>query len=135
MRRIERIKRVRIFRLKKNKASPDMKGRVLGKSTNKYETWVADSGTSVSIIPINIANKRNGISWRTLDPDEPNYSGITGNQLSILGQTNIMVKFSTIKKAQEISALVCKEEASLISIPSRTWGSSTANFLSPWTPP
>ena len=37
---------------------------------------VADSGTSVSIIPVNIA-KRNGIKWRALDPDEPNFSGVT----------------------------------------------------------
>ena len=83
MRRIERIKRVRIFRLKKNKISPDM-----SKSTNKYETWVADSGTSVSIILINIA-KRNGIKLRPLNPDELNYSGVTGTELTILGQTNI----------------------------------------------
>ena len=52
-----------------------MRGRVLGRSTNIYETWVADSGTSVSIIPVNIA-KRNGIRWRALDPDEPNYSSV-----------------------------------------------------------
>ena len=37
-----------------------MRGRVLDKSTNKYEVWVADSDTSISIIPVNIA-KRNGI--------------------------------------------------------------------------
>ena len=75
-------------RLKKNKASPYIKRRVLGRSKNKIETWVADSGTSVSIIPVNIAT-RNGIKWRTLDPDEPNYSGVTGTELTILGQTNI----------------------------------------------
>ena len=69
-----------------------MRGRVVGKSTNTYEVWVADSGTSVSIVPINIA-ERNGI----------------GTQLTILGQTNIWIKFSTMKKAQEISALVCQE--------------------------
>lgn len=84
-----------------------MKGRVLGKSTNKYETWVAYTGTSVSFIPINIA-KRNGIKWRPLDQDEPNYRGVLGTQLTILGQTNIWIKFSTLKKAQEISALVCQ---------------------------
>ena len=55
-----------------------MKGRVLGKSANKYETWVADSGTSVSII---IA-RRNRIKWRLFDPDETNYSGVTGTELN-----------------------------------------------------
>ena len=55
--------------------------------------------------------KINGIKWRPLDPDEPNFSGITGTKLTILGQTNIWVKFNTLKKAQEILALVCKEES------------------------
>ena len=63
---IEMIKRVKISRLKKNKATPNMRGRVLGKSTNKYEVWVADSGTSISIIPVNIT-KRNGIKWRPIE--------------------------------------------------------------------
>ena len=73
-----------------------MKGRVLGRSTNKNETWVADSGTSVSIMPVNIA-KRNGIKWRALNQDEPNYSGVTGTKVTILGQTNTWIKFKTIK--------------------------------------
>ena len=76
---------------------------------NKYETFVADTGTPVSIVPVNIA-KKNGIKLYELDADEPNYSGITGNQLSILGQTKIIIKFTTIRKAQSISALVCREE-------------------------
>ena len=37
---------------------------------------------------------------------EPNYSSLTRNELTILGQTNIW-----IKKVQEIEALVCKEES------------------------
>ena len=72
----------------KNKASPGMKVRLLGKLTNRNETWVADAGTSVSIIPVNIA-KRNGNKWRELDPDEPNYNGVTSTEITILGQTNI----------------------------------------------
>ena len=65
-----------------------MRLRVLGNSTNTYEVWVADSGTLVSMIPINIA-KRNGIKWRPAEPDEPNCTEVTGTQLTILGQTNI----------------------------------------------
>ena len=87
-----------------------MKGRVLGKPTNKYKTRVAVSGTSVSIIPLSIA-KRNGIKWRPLDPDEPNNSSVTGTKLTILGQINIWIKFNTLKKAQEIQSLVCKKES------------------------
>ena len=78
-----------------------MRVRIIGKSTNKNEAWIADAGTSVSIIPVNIAN-RNGRKWRALDPDEPNYSGVTGNELTILEQTYIWIKFMCIKIAQEI---------------------------------
>ena len=82
-----------------------MKGRVLGKPTNKYKTRVA-----VSIIPLSIA-KSNWIKWRPLDKDEPNNSSVTGTELTTLGQINIWIKFNTLKKAQEILALVCKEES------------------------
>ena len=87
-----------------------MRGRVLGRSSNTNKIWVADSGTSVSIILVSIS-KRNGIKWIALDPDEPNYSSMTTNELTILGQTNIWIKFKHIKKAQEIEALVCEEES------------------------
>ena len=53
----------------------------------------------MSIIPVNIA-KKIGIKWWELDADEPNYSGITRNQLSVLGQTTITIKFTTIKMTQ-----------------------------------
>ena len=100
---------------------------------------MADLGTSVSIIPVNIA-KKNGIKWRPNDQDEPNYSGITGIQLTILGQTNVIIKFSTIKKPREISALVRQEEGeeSLIDLDSLKdmgMGSSTKNSPSPLTLP
>ena len=63
-----------------------MKGRVLGKSTNKYETWVVDSGTAVLIIQINFA-ERKAIEWRPLNPDELNYSGVTGTELQHLKES------------------------------------------------
>ena len=44
----DRIRRLKISRIKKNKSSPEMKERVLGKSSNKYETLIAGSGTPVS---------------------------------------------------------------------------------------
>ena len=92
-------RRVQISRLKKYKSSPNMRVKVLGKADRKYETFVADSGTPVSILVNNA--KKNGIKWNELDPGEPNY---------IIGQTTITVKFSTIKRAQTVSALVCREE-------------------------
>ena len=87
-----------------------MRGRVFEKSNNTYEIWVANSGTSVSIIPINIA-KKNSIKWRPNDPDKPNYSSVNGTQLTILGQTNIWIQFRTMKTAQEISVLECQEQS------------------------
>ena len=86
-----------------------MRGRILGNYGNKYETFVADTGSPISIVPVNVA-KKNGIKWWALDKDEPNYSGITGNQLNILGQGTITVKFTTIKKTASIPVLICREE-------------------------
>ena len=60
---IEIIRRIRkISRIKKYKSSPNMKGRIMGNYGNKYETFVADTGSPVSIIPVNVA-KKNGIKW------------------------------------------------------------------------
>ena len=86
-----------------------MRGRILGNYGNKYETFVADTGSPISIVPVNVA-KKNGLKWWALDEDEPNYSGITGSQLNILGQATITVKFTTIKMAASIPVLICREE-------------------------
>ena len=57
------IRRIwKVSRIKKYKSSPNMKGKILGNNGNKYETFVADTGSPVSIIPVNIA-KKNGIKW------------------------------------------------------------------------
>lgn len=53
---------------------------------------------------------KNGVKWGPVDPNETNHNGITGTQLTILGPTNTMIKFSSIKRAQKISTLVCQEE-------------------------
>ena len=37
--------------------------------------------------------------------------GATGTKLTLLGQTNMWIKFKNIKKTKEIVALVCKEES------------------------
>ena len=60
------IRRVRLIsRLKKYKSSPNLKGKVLGSNGNKYETFVADTGTMVRTVPVNIA-KKNGINGMNL---------------------------------------------------------------------
>ena len=43
-----------------------MTGRILGKSSNKKEVFIADTETSVIILPVNIA-KRNGVIWTDMD--------------------------------------------------------------------
>ena len=80
----EYIRRVRVNRVNKKKSSPVMMGRMMGKKTNKKEMFVADTGTSVMILPVNIA-KRNGVVWVPTDPDEPEYVGVTGVQVDIIG--------------------------------------------------
>ena len=49
-----------------------MTGRILGKSSNKKEVFIADTGTSVTILPVNIA-KHNGVIWTPEDADKPAY--------------------------------------------------------------
>ena len=55
---INRIRRISCSRVNKKRSSPMMMGRILGKSSNKKEVFIAYTGTSVIILPVNIA-KRN----------------------------------------------------------------------------
>ena len=48
--------------MNKKRHSPVMMGRLLDKSSNKKDVFIADTSTSVIIIPVKIA-KRNGIVW------------------------------------------------------------------------
>jgi len=54
------IRRIRLFRVNKKKSSLEMFRSMLGKVGNKKEAFIADTGTSIPICPINLA-KRNGI--------------------------------------------------------------------------
>ena len=71
---------------------------------------VADTGTSVIILPVNIA-RRNGVTWTAVDPDEPGYVGVTGVELDILGQANICTVFDNIKGGHNLQILVARQEA------------------------
>ena len=85
---IDRIRRVSCYRVNQKRHSPVMMGRLLGRSSNKKEIFIADTGTSVIIIPVNIA-RRNEITWTKTDPDEPQYQGITGVDIDVMGQANV----------------------------------------------
>ena len=63
-----------------------MKGRILGDSCNKFLNFIAGTGTSVAIIPQSLA-ERNKLKIVPVDPDEPEYEGITGMRLTVVGQT------------------------------------------------
>ena len=52
-------------------------------------------GTSVIIIPVNIA-RRNGIVWAQVHDDEPSYAGVTGIKVDVMGQANVWAVFDNI---------------------------------------
>ena len=49
---INRIRRVSCYRVNKKRHSPVMMGKLLGKSSNKKEVFIADIGPSVIIITV-----------------------------------------------------------------------------------
>ena len=85
-------------------------GRLLGKSSNKKEVFIADTGTSVPILPVNIA-RRNGISWTPVDEDEPQYSGVTGCQVDVIGQANAWSVFDNVRGGHNMQMLITRQEA------------------------
>ena len=92
-----------------------MMGRILGKSSNKKEVFIADTGTSVTILPVNIA-KHNGVIWTPEDADEPAYVGVTAVEVDILGQANVWTVFDDIKGGHNLQALAVRQEAEEILI-------------------
>ena len=85
-----------------------MMDRLLGRSSNKKEVFIADTGTSVIILPVNIA-RRNGITWTQKDVDEPQYQGVTS--IDVMGQANVRAVFDNIKGGQNMQVLVTRQEA------------------------
>ena len=106
---INRIRRVRCYRVNKKRHSPVMMGRLLGKSSNKKEVFIADTGTIVIIIPVNMA-KCKGIVWTQTDPDEPLYAGVTGVEV------DVWTVFDNIKGGHNIQVLITRQEAEEILI-------------------
>ena len=86
-----------------------MMGRIIGFCSNKNEKFVADTGTSVMIIPRSVA-VRNRVEWFPADEDEPSYEGVTGTGLTVIGQADFWVKFKSLREAKRVKALVCEEQ-------------------------
>ena len=66
-------------------------------------------GTSVIIIPVNIA-RRNGIVWAQVHDDEPSYAGVTGIKVDVMGQANVWAVFDNIKGGHNIQVLETRQE-------------------------
>ena len=66
-----------MFRVQNGDSSPNMSGRILGSSTNKYLNFVADTGSPVAFIPRAVAI-RNKLKIFPVDEDEETYAGASG---------------------------------------------------------
>ena len=90
-----------MFRVTNGDRSPNMSGRILGSSTNKYLNFVADTGSPVGLIPRSIAI-RNKLKIFPVDEDEASYAGASGTKLTVLGQCQMFINFrqhKTIKRS------------------------------------
>ena len=104
----ERVRRIlKIGQINNVRHNPTMNGRILGNSCNKYLNFIADTGTQVAIIPWSL-NERNKLQIVPTDPDEPEYKGVTGMKLTVVGQTEMFIKFKTMKTTKFLRA--CEDE-------------------------
>ena len=67
----------------------------MGDSCNKYLNFIADTGTPVAITSKSLV-ERNRLEKVPTDLDEPKYEGVMGLKLTVVGQTEMFIKFKTI---------------------------------------
>ena len=126
----------KIRRIRSSTKEPEMKERILTQTGNRKKTFISDTGTSTPIKPKAVAT-RNRMKWLELDTDEPGCKGVTGDELSIIGQCPFFVKFDILKKANKVRALVCSDEGSEILIDLHSlidWTILPHNFPCPLDP-
>ena len=117
-----------------NRVSATMLGKIRG--GNAKETFIADSGTTIPIVPKIIAAKNN-IKVYPADPDEPGVVSASGHELTIIGQATIWIKFDIIRRHKKMRVLICEEEGDeiLIDIQSLVeWSIIPPNFPMPMDP-
>ena len=90
-----------------------MKGRILGNSCNKFFNFIAETGTSVAIIPRSLA-ERNKLQVEPAVPDKPEYEGAMGLKFTVVGQIKMFIKFKIMKNTKVLRAIVCEEESNEI---------------------
>ena len=105
--KIREVKKVN--RVTNGDKCPNMSGRILGSSTNKYLNFVADTGSPVGLIPQSVAT-RNKLKIFPADIDEASYAGTSGTKLTVLGQCQMFINFRQHKTVKELRALVIAEE-------------------------
>ena len=108
-RRVCRV--LKVGRINNVNREPIIKGRVLGCATNKFLSFVADTGTPVAITPHSVA-ERNKLKFVPADEDKPSYAGVTDMRLSVVGQTTIYIDFMTMKTTKKLRAIVVADEGS-----------------------
>ena len=109
---------IKVRRIKsRSNNSATMYGRIRYIS-NKKERFVADSGTGIPIIPIEIVEDH-GLKWEKVDADEPGCESASGHDMEVVGQCAFWVKFDNMKHPKLIKGLVAEQagqELSLIHI-------------------
>merc|ERR1711895_219157 len=85
-----------------------MKGKFLNQARGKWFNFCCDTGSSTNLMPIKMA-ALNGLEYRELDPNEPNYSSVTNHRLEIVGQTTTFIRLEKVHKPIKISFLVCSD--------------------------
>ena len=85
-----------------------MFGKIKSNARHRREKFIADSGTGIPIVPIEIATKH---ELKVVDPDrdEPGCNSASGHDMKIVGQTDFWVKFDNLKHPKKIHALVAEE--------------------------
>ena len=79
--RLREVKKVN--RVTNGDKCPNMSGRILWSSTNKYLNFVADTGSPVALIPRSVVT-RNKLKIFPADTDEASYAGASGTKLTVL---------------------------------------------------
>ena len=73
-----------MYRVSGGGKSPNMCGRILGCATNKYLSFIADTGSPIALVPRSVAI-RNKLDIYPPDSDENSYAGASGTELTVIG--------------------------------------------------
>ena len=60
--------------------------------------------------------QRNTLEVVPTDRDEPEYEGVTGTKLSVVSQTEMFIRFKTMKSTYVLKAILCADKADEIQV-------------------